>query len=107
MLQYNKEKPYLLQFLDTCALATIALSLSLLIFKGMEQPHKVESVSAASLQSYTSYFEQRINSIAQKQDQMSNDMDGRIKILESRIELIRKVPLNQILQKTYTTQNFN
>lgn len=76
MLQHNKEKPYLLQFLDTYALVTIALSVSLLLFKDIEQPHKVESVSAASLQSYTSYFEQSIDSIVQKQDQMSNDMDG-------------------------------
>lgn len=90
MLQHNKEKLCLLQFLDTCALVTAALSLSLLLFKDIEQAHKVESVSAASLQSYTSYFEQRINSIAQKQDQMSNDMDGRTKILESRFELLRR-----------------
>lgn len=79
-----------MQLLDTCALVIVALSLSLLLFKGIEQPHKFESVSSASLQSYTSYFEQRINSIAQKQDQISNDMEGRTKVLESRIELLRR-----------------
>ncbi|MCY1429250.1 hypothetical protein D9M71_451600 [compost metagenome] len=89
MLQYNNSKSSFLQLLDSVALGTIALSLACLIIKGIDPPQTGERVSTASLQSYTSFFEQRLNSIAQKQDQMSNDMEGRTRILESRIGLLR------------------